>query len=95
MSASAIPYGPENLMFLFIRNCAGTEVSDSMIDGKFQRRDGKFLHLDEEEIMNRANFWFEKFVPDLSGRRERNAHFARRIYPDYTPDAELDLQALL
>ena len=92
---SAIEYGPEILLFLFLRGCAGTEVCESMVDGRFLRRDGRFLHVDEEAVLDKANYWFEKFLPDLARRRAQGGHFARPIHPDYVRDTDLDLDALL
>lgn len=95
MAVSAMAYDPEILLFLFIRNCAGTETCETMINGKFLRRDGKFLSVDEEAVMDKANYWFEKFLPELAERRAQGGHFARHIHPDYIKDEDLDLEALL
>lgn len=95
MAASAMAYGPEILFFLFIRNCAGTETCDTMVDGRFLRRDGRFLLADEEAAMEKADYWFEKFLPELAERRARGGHFARYIHNDYVRDSDLDLEALL
>lgn len=95
MCRSAIQYGPEILLFLFIRNCAGTEACDSMVDGRFLRRDGRFLLVDEEAVLDRANHWFERFLPDLAARRARGGHYARYVHDDFVRDCDLDLDALL
>ncbi|SFQ03497.1 Cytosine/adenosine deaminase [Oscillibacter sp. PC13] len=95
MAASAIAYGPEILFFLFIRGCAGTETCDTMVDGRFLRRDGRFLLTDEPAAMEKANYWFEKFLPDLAKRRADGGHFARQIHPDYLCESDVDLEALL
>lgn len=95
MCRSAIQYGPEILFFLFIRNCAGTETCDTMVDGRFLRRDGRFLLVDEAAVLDRANTWFERFLPDLAARRAQGGHFSRHIHDDFVQDSALDLEALL
>ena len=95
MCRSAIQYGPEILFFLFIRNCAGTETCETMVNGRFLRRDGRFTHIDEAAVMEKANYWFEKFLPDLVARRNEGGHFSRYIHDDYVRDSDLDLEALL
>ncbi len=95
MATSAIPYAEEILMFLFVRNCAGTETCETMIDGEFIRRDGNFTQIDEEEILRKANLWFEKFIPDLAQQRKAGKHYATKIHEDYLKDSEVDLQSLL
>lgn len=95
MCRSAIQYGPEILFFLFIRNCAGTETCDTMVDGRFLRRDGRFTLVDEASAMEKANDWFEKFLPELAARRAQGGHFSRYVHDDFVRDGDLDLDALL
>lgn len=87
---SAIQYGPEILMFLFVRNCAGTEACDVMVDGRFLRRDSKFTFIDEYAAMEKANYWFEKFLPELFARREQGGHFSRYIHDDFAADVDIE-----
>ena len=95
MCRSAIQYGPEILFFLFIRNCAGTATCDTMVDGRFLRRDGRFTLVDEAAAMEKANDWFEKFLPELAARRAQGGHFSRYVHDDFVRDGDLDLDALL
>ena len=95
LATSAIAYGPEILLFLFLRNVAGMETAETMVAGRFLRRDGRFLHVDEAEMLEKANHWFEKFLPDLATRRAAGEHYSRIIHQDFIHDDEVDLDALL
>lgn len=95
MVTSVIEHDASILYFLFIRNAAGMPTSETMIDGKLIRCHGDFTELDEQEIVAKAYEWCERFIPDLMDRLDRNKHYARLVYADFTRDDELDIEALL
>ena len=72
-----------NLLTMMAANAPGTEVSDSMVDGKFLRRDGKFLYFDEEEIINRAEYWCEKFTADMMQAKAKGTPTFERVHEEY------------
>lgn len=80
---------PEMLFFLFIRSCAGKETCETMIDGQWVRRDGQFVHLDEEEIVANAARRCEEFLPDMVRARREDSHFAIRLYDDFVSDDQI------
>lgn len=89
MATSMIGQCSEILYFLFTRNCAGTETSETMIDGKFIRKNGEFTMLDEERIIARASERCEGFLPELIKSRKEGKHYVRRIHPDFIKDEDI------
>ena len=95
LCVSALDYSPEILFFLFTRNCAGLSTCDTMVDGRFLRRDEQFCHVDEAAILEKANYWFERFLPDLMKRLGEDRHYAARIYDDFLRDEDVPSKARL
>ncbi len=85
---------PDLLYFLFLRNCAGTTTSETMVDGKLLRRDGEFTELDEEKFVRRSFEWTERCMNDLVAKKEQGAHYARIIHPDFVRDEEITYDIL-
>lgn len=95
LCVSALDYSPEILFFLFTRNCAGLSTCDTMVDGRFLRRDGRFCQVDEAAVLEKANYWFERFLPDLMERLSQGRHYAARIYDDFSRDEDVPPEARL
>lgn len=95
MATSVIAYDPSILYMMFTRGAAGTPTCDTIIDGRFVRRNGVFTQLDEAAIVQKAARWCERFIPELMERLEEGRHFTRIVHPDFSRDADLDLKALL
>ena len=86
MCTSVIDYDPSILYFLFARNAAGLHTSESMVDGEFLRRNGKFTQLDEEAITQKAADWCERFIPELTAAHREGKHFVHTVHPDFMRD---------
>jgi cytosine/adenosine deaminase-related metal-dependent hydrolase len=70
------------LLFLAV-NGPGTEVADAMVDGRFLRRDGKFTLVDEDELMERAQYWCDKFSADYMQAQSEGRPMFERIHEEY------------
>ncbi|HUA25004.1 MAG TPA: amidohydrolase family protein [Steroidobacteraceae bacterium] len=70
---------------LLTRQSTRMPVTDSMVDGRFLRRDGQFTFLDEVEIVGRAQAWCQKFASDYRQMLESGRFWHRKIYPMFTP----------
>ena len=95
MCTALLDVQPELLYFLFIRNCAGTTTSESMIDGKLVRLNGEFTFIDEEEYVAKASGWCEKCMRDLTLAHKNGTHYARIIHADFTKDEDIPEDRLL
>lgn len=94
MCTELIGIQTELLYFLFTRNCAGTETCETMINGRFVRRNGEFTQLDEEKLVAEASAWCGKCLTDLIQRRKDKKHYARIIHPDFTKDEDIPTELL-
>jgi len=72
---------PDWIAVLLTRQSTRLDVTDSMVDGAFLRRDGNFTTLDEAEIVGRANHWCDKFVSDFRQLKRDGAAWHRKIHP--------------
>lgn len=89
MCTSLIGRKTELLYFLFLRNCAGTTTSETMVDGKFIRKDGEFTEIDEEKYVRKAYEWTNRCMEDLVEKHKTHEHYARMIHPDFIRDEEI------
>jgi 5-methylthioadenosine/S-adenosylhomocysteine deaminase len=71
------------IVSLLTRQSTRTEVSDSMVDGTFLRRDGRFTTLDEAEVVGRAHRWCEKFLSDYRQMKRSGSHWHRKVHPSF------------
>jgi 5-methylthioadenosine/S-adenosylhomocysteine deaminase len=58
-----------------------TAVCDSMVDGRFLRRDGQFTLLNEVEIVGRAQDWSQKFASDYRQMLASGKIWHRKVHP--------------
>jgi cytosine/adenosine deaminase-related metal-dependent hydrolase len=65
---------------MLTRQATRTEVSDSMVDGQFLRRDGKFTVLDETEIVGKAQMWCQKFALDYRQMLASGRPWHRKVH---------------
>jgi 5-methylthioadenosine/S-adenosylhomocysteine deaminase len=66
---------------MLTRQSTRMAVTDSMVDGRFLRRDGHFTLLDEAEIVGRAQYWCQKFVVDYRQMLASGKPWHRKIRP--------------
>jgi cytosine/adenosine deaminase-related metal-dependent hydrolase len=55
---------PNWIASLLTKQSTRIEVSESMVNGVFLRRDNNFTHLNPTEIIGRAHYWSAKFLAD-------------------------------
>jgi cytosine/adenosine deaminase-related metal-dependent hydrolase len=72
---------PNWIAALLTRQSTRLEVTDSMVNGTFLRRDGRFTLLDETEIVGRARHWCGKFVSDFRQMKRDRAPWHRKVHP--------------
>ena len=77
------PLNPGVLLLFLAFNAPGTEVCDSMVDGRFLRRDGKFTIFDEADIMARAQKWCDKFTVDYWQAQASGKPMFNRVHEEY------------
>jgi cytosine/adenosine deaminase-related metal-dependent hydrolase len=77
------PLNAGNLLFWLVSQGAGTVVEESMVDGRFLRRDGEFTELDEEAIIARSYEWMADFESWYRQRKATGQAVTVRKYPDY------------
>jgi len=65
---------------MLTRQATRTEVSDSMVDGQFLRRDGEFTVLDETEIVGKAQMWCQKFALDYRQMLASGRPWHRKVH---------------
>lgn len=92
MTPKLLKLQPELLYFLFTRNCAGTETSETIIDGIFIRKNGEFTFLDEEKITANAYKRCDDCMEDLIAANEEGRHYSRVMHPDFLKDEDIDLE---
>lgn len=89
MCTELIGLKTELLYFLFIRNCAGTTTSETMVDGKLIRKDGEFTEIDEEKFVRKSMDWTGQCMKDLMEKHKKKEHYARIVHPDFTKDEDI------
>ncbi len=89
MSTAVIDIQPELLFFLFVRNCPGTETSETIIDGTFIRKGGEFVSIDEEKILADAFELCDQSLKDISEAKKAGKYYARIMHDDYITDEAL------
>lgn len=72
---------PDWIVALLTRQSTRMEVSDSMVNGEFLRRDGRFTTLDETEVVGRAQDWCRKFVSDYRQMTLSGKLWHRKVHP--------------
>lgn len=89
MSTAILDHAPLLLHFLFSRNAVGISTCESLINGEFVRKNGEFVHLDEEAIVARAGEWCGRSFLDIKKAREEGRYYARQVHLDYIPDDQI------
>ena len=69
-NSDVIPLHKELVFYKIGLNLPGAETEETMVNGRFLRREGEFTELDEEGIIARSNEWFTKFSEDYVESRE-------------------------
>lgn len=82
-NTSLFPLNPGVLHLFLAFNGPGTQVSDALVDGRFLRRDGEFTIFDEEEIVNRAQYWCDKFTADYMQAKAEGDPMFERVHEEY------------
>jgi len=82
-NSSLFPLDSHNLLAMLATNGAGTQVSDSMVNGEFLRIDGAFIHLDEEAIVARAQEWCDIFAEFYATSKQLNQPMTKRLHDDF------------
>ena len=67
----------------------GISTCESLINGEFVRKNGEFVHLDEEAIVARAGEWCGRSFLDIKKAREEGRYYARQVHLDYIPDDQI------
>ena len=83
-NSDLVPMHRGLVFYKFALNSAGTEVVDAMVNGRFLRRDGEFLTLDEEAILAKSRYWFDKFAHDYVNSKEMGIPLYRTVHKEFT-----------
>jgi 5-methylthioadenosine/S-adenosylhomocysteine deaminase len=82
-NSDLVPLQTELVLFKVGLYSAGAEVVDAMVDGQFLRRGGEFLTLDEEAIISKAHYWFDKFSHDYLKSKEINVPLYSTVHEEF------------
>ncbi|MFP4394432.1 MAG: amidohydrolase family protein [Anaerolineales bacterium] len=82
-NTSLFPLNPGALLLFLAFNGPGTEVSDALVNGQFLRRDGEFTMLDEIAIIERAQYWCDKFTADYMQAKAEGDPMFERVHEEY------------
>ena len=82
-NTSLFPLNPGVLLLFLAFNGPGTEVSDALVNGQFLRRDGEFTTLDEIAIIERAQYWCDKFTADYTQAKAEGDPMFERVHEEY------------
>ena len=82
-SVSFLPLNEGNLLHFICYNTAGIQVTDTMVDGIFLRRNGEFTFLDEAAIYARARAWMEKYSSDFTQSLQKNESFYEKVHDEF------------
>jgi 5-methylthioadenosine/S-adenosylhomocysteine deaminase len=77
------PMNTGNLLYWIASQGAGTIVTDTIVDGTFLRRDGKFTIFDEEAVIARSDEWLSKFLSWYRECKASNKPVTIMKYDDY------------
>jgi 5-methylthioadenosine/S-adenosylhomocysteine deaminase len=79
------PLTPQVLTTFLTVSGSGTDVSDVIVDGELLIRDKKLLHLNEEVILERAQYWTREFLRYYLGKVERGEPLVEHIHDEFQP----------
>lgn len=82
-NTSLFPLNPGALLLFLAFNGPGAEVSDALVNGQFLRRDGEFTMLDEVAIIERAQYWCDKFTADYMQAKAEGDPMFERVHEEY------------
>jgi cytosine/adenosine deaminase-related metal-dependent hydrolase len=79
------PLIPEVLVTFITVNGTGADVADVIVDGEVLMRDRELLHLDEQDIMARAQMWTGEFLAYFRAKVERGEPLIDHIHDEFQP----------
>jgi 5-methylthioadenosine/S-adenosylhomocysteine deaminase len=80
-----LPITREVLITYIIVNGSSRDVADVIVNGTPLMLDSKALHLDEDKIIERAEYWTKEFLAYYLDKREKGEALIPKVHEEFQP----------